>query len=43
MRSKSTELKKFMLLQPPCKTGVVEVVKAVDRIPKCFIILLFDK
>jgi hypothetical protein len=43
VRSKSTELEKLMLLQPPCETGVVEVVEAVNRIPKCFIILFFDK
>ena len=43
MGSKSSELKKFVLLKPPSKANVIEVVEAIDRVTECLVVLFFNK
>jgi hypothetical protein len=43
MRSQSAEFKKLMSFQFLRKADVVEVIKAVDRVTKRFIVLFLDE
>jgi hypothetical protein len=43
MRGQSTEFKKLMSLEFLRKADVVEIVKAVDGIPKCLVVFFLDE
>ena len=38
-----TELEQFVLLQLASQLDVVEVVKAVDRVPQCLVVFLLNQ